>query len=291
MIKSYVGKIRSLVSIYSAKKSSSLFDGSYKSIFKGNGFDFENLREYIPGDNIRDIDWKASSRGGKLLVKRYIAEKQHNIMLVFDTGKKMSANAKGQQPKKQVALNAGGAIGYLAAKNGDNVGAMYNRDGMFQYFQLKPGMENIERILAAYDKEQFADYYGDITKTLDYIVKNIRRRMVIFVISDASGIKSISEDTLKKLTYQHDVLVMDISDADLTDGNSYNIDRDRYIPDYISENKKLREIEQNTKKQIYEENEKKLIKYRIVSTKIDSEEQIVERIIELLGGHKYANCR
>ena len=272
MIKSYVGKIRSLVSIYSSKKSSSLFDGSYKSIFKGNGFDFENLREYIPGDNIRDIDWKASSRGGRLLVKRYIAEKQHNILLVFDTGKKMSANTRGQQPKKDVALNAGGAIGYLAAKNGDNVGAMYNRDGLFQYFQLKPGMENIERILSAYDKEQFTDNNGDITKTLDYIVKNIRRRMVIFVISDAAGIKSISDDTLKKLTYQHDVLVMDISDADFTDGNSYNIDKNMYIPEFIAQDKKLRDIEINTKKQIFEENEKKLLKYRIVSTKIDSEQ-------------------
>ncbi len=291
MIKNYVGKIKSLVSIYSTKKSSSLFDGSYKSIFKGNGFDFENLREYIPGDNIRDIDWKASSRGGKLLVKRYIAEKQHNILLVFDTGKKMSANTKGQQPKKDVALNAGGAIGYLAAKNGDNVGAMYNRDGMFQYFQLKPGMENMERILAAYDKEQFTDNNGDITKTLDYIVKNIRRRMVIFVISDAAGIRSISDDTLKKLTCQHDLMVIDISDADFTDGNAYNIDKDKYIPEYIASNKKLRDIEINTKKQIYEENERKLIKYRVVSTKIDSEEQIIEKVIELLGGHKYANCR
>ena len=291
MIKSYVGKIRALVNIHATKKSSSLFDGSYKSIFKGNGFDFENLREYIPGDNIRDIDWKASSRGGKLLVKRYIAEKQHNILLVFDTGKKMSANTKGQQPKKDVALNVGGAIGYLAAKNGDNVGAMYNRDGMFQYFQLKTGMENMERILSAYDKEQFTDYNGDITKSLDYIIKNIRRRLVIFVISDAAGIKSISDDTLKKLTYQHDVLVVDISDADFTDGNSYNIDRDKYIPDYIAGDKKLRKIELETKRRIYEENEKKLIKYRVVSTKIDSEEQIVEKVIELLGGHKYASSR
>ena len=115
--------------------------------------------------------------------------------------------------------------------------------------------------------------------------------MVIFVISDAAGIKSISDDTLKKLTYQHDVLVMDISDADFTDGNAYNIDRDKYIPEYIATNKKLRDIEINTKKQIYEENGKKLIKYRVVSTKIDSEEQIIEKVIELLGGHKYANCR
>ena len=113
----------------------------------------------------------------------------------------------------------------------------------------------------------------------------------LYAKSDTELASSISDDTLKKLTYQHDVLVMDISDADFTDGNAYNVDREKYIPEYIATNKKLRDIELNTKKQIYEDNEKKLIKYRVVSTKIDSEEQIIEKIIELLGGHKYANCR
>ena len=76
MINDYVGKIRRKVSIYSKNKTSNLFDGSYKSVYQGNGMDFENLREYIPGDNIRDIDWKATARGNKVLVKRYVAEKK-----------------------------------------------------------------------------------------------------------------------------------------------------------------------------------------------------------------------
>ena len=80
MIMNYVTKIRAKVNIYASRKSSNLFDGSYKSVYQGNGLDFENLREYIPGDNIRDIDWKASSRSGKMLVKRYVAERKHNIM-------------------------------------------------------------------------------------------------------------------------------------------------------------------------------------------------------------------
>ena len=94
---SYITKIKAKVSIYATKKSSNVFDGSYKSIFVGNGLDFENLREYIPGDNIRDIDWKASSRSGKYLVKRYVAERKHNIMFVFDTGKKMLGCTKGNE--------------------------------------------------------------------------------------------------------------------------------------------------------------------------------------------------
>lgn len=291
MMMNYVTKIRAKVSIHASKKSSNIFDGSYKSIYQGNGLDFENLREYIPGDSIRDIDWKASSRSGKVLVKRYIAEKKHNIMLVFDTGRKMSAHTKDLQVKKEIALNVGGILGYLAGKNGDNVGALYNRNSMIQYHQLRPGLYNIERILTEYDKEDFSGYDADLEKNLDYIVRNIKRKMVIFVITDAAGIYNITEQTLKRLTCQHDVLFIRIGDADITGGNSFNMDRNAYVPDYISNNKKLISIEQKIKQKIDADNEQKLLQYRIISTQINQDEEIVDKTVELLGGHKYANNR
>lgn len=289
MIMDYVTKIRTKVNIYASKKSSSLFDGSYKSVYQGNGLDFENLREYIPGDNIRDIDWKASSRSGKMLVKRYVAEKKHNIMLVFDTGKKMTAHTKNLEIKKNLVLNTGGIIGYLAAKNGDNVGAVYNRNGYIQYHPLRTGMHNMERILTHYDKEDFESREADLEKSLSYLAKNIRQKMIVFIISDAMGIRDINESTLKKLTVQHDVLFVRIGDADYTDGTAYNLDRGAYIPEFITGNKKLIRMEQETKQKLDEENKDKLLKYRIISTKIDSEEEMVDQIIELLEGHRYAN--
>ena len=291
MIMNYVTKIRAKVNIYASKKSNNLFDGSYKSIYQGNGLDFENLREYIPGDSIRDIDWKASSRSGKVLVKRYIAEKKHNIMIVFDTGKKMTAHTKEQEIKRNVALNVGGIFGYLAAKNGDNVGAIYNRNGYIQYHPLRTGLHNIERILTAYDKEKFEEYESDLEKSLEYIVKNINRRMVVFIISDAMGIRDVSDSTLKRLVVQHDVLFVRIGDADCTDGTSYNLDRDAYIPEFITGNKMLMRMEQEAKQKLDKENKDKLLRYRIVSTQIDSEDDMVNGIIELLEGHRYANNR
>ena len=287
----YVTKIRAKISIYASKKTSNILDGSYKSIYQGNGFDFENLREYIPGDNIKDIDWKASSRSRNLLVKRYIAEKKHNIMLVFDTGKKMSAHTKCRQSKKDVALNAGGTIGYLSGRNGDNIGALYNRNGFIQYYELRTGLFNVERILSDYDKEDCSNYNGDLEKSLDFLIKNIRRKMIVFIISDAAGIRNVSEDTLKKLTCQHDVLFIQVTDADFTDGKSYDIESDTYIPAFITDNKKLKKIEQETKEKLYEELEDRIIRYKIVSTQIDSEEDIIDKLIEMLGRYKYANKR
>lgn len=294
MIMNYVTKIRAKVNIYASKKSSNLFDGSYKSIYQGNGLDFENLREYIPGDNIRDIDWKASSRSGKMLVKRYIAEKKHNIMLVWDTGKKMTGHTKDMEIKKNLALNVGGILGYLAAKNGDNVGAIYNRKGLIQYHQLRTGTYNIERILTTYDKEKFDDYDSDLEKSLEYIVKNIRRKMVIVVISDATGIRDVSEGTLKKLAGQHDVLFVRIGDVDYTDQEhavAFNMERSTYLPDYITSNKKLMQIEKETRAKLDEDNEDKLLQYRIISTEIDNEDEMIDKIVELLAGHRYANSR
>ena len=92
MIKSYINKIKANISIYASKKTSNILDGSYKSIYKGRSLNFEDLREYVIGDNIKDIDWKASARSGNILVRQYIAEKKHNIMLVLDIGKKMRAD-------------------------------------------------------------------------------------------------------------------------------------------------------------------------------------------------------
>lgn len=289
MIMNYVTKIRAKVSIYASKKSSNLFDGSYKSVYKGNGLDFENLREYIPGDNIRDIDWKASSRSGKMLVKRYVAEKKHNIMLVFDIGKKMTAHTNKSEVKKDLALNAGGILGYIAAKDGDNVGAIYNRNGRIQYHQLRTGMHNIERILTVYDKENFEEQESDLEKSLSYIIKNIKRSMIVFIISDAVGIRNISENTLKKLAVRHDVLSVQIGDADYTGTRGYSLEKDAYIPEFITKNKKLARLERQTKQALYEENKSRLLKYRIISTQIDSDEEMMDRIVELLEGHKYAS--
>ena len=287
----YITKIRAKISIHANKKTSNIFDGTYKSVYQGSGMDFENLREYIPGDSIRDIDWKASSRSGKVLVKRYIAEKKHNIMLVFDTGKSMTAHTDSMNVKKEIALYAGGTIGYIAAKNGDNVAAIYNRNSMIQYFPFRTGMENMERILTEYDREVFDDYETDIEKTLEYIARNINRKMIIFVITDATGISRISQSTLKKLSYLHNLLFVSIADATVSGAGSYNLEDDRYIPDFISKNEELMKMQQNMKQSLDAENERKLIQNRIVSTCVSSEDEIVDKIIELLGGHAYANNR
>jgi uncharacterized protein (DUF58 family) len=85
----YLSKIKGLVSLYTNKKSTNFLEGEFRSIFRGRSLDFDELREYTYGDNIKDIDWKSSSRTGKILTRQYVAEKKHNILMICDTGTKM----------------------------------------------------------------------------------------------------------------------------------------------------------------------------------------------------------
>lgn len=284
----YITKIQSRVNILAKKKTGNLFDGSYKSVYTGNGFDFENLREYVPGDNVRDIDWKASARSKNLLIKQYIAEKKHNILLVFDTGKGFLADSDTGETKRNIALNAGGTFAYLSAQNGDNIGALYNRNGLIQFFPLRTGLPNLERIMTAYDKEDFSGYDSDLNKTLDYVVRNISKRSILFVVTDAAGIYKIPEITLRRLAFKHDVLFISITDAPLCGADTYSVSKNLYISEYISKNKQLQDTEQQLRLHISSSNSKKLIKHSVISTEIGSENDIVNKIMELLERHKYA---
>ena len=287
----YITRIKANVSIYATKRTSNVLDGTYPSVFHGRSLNFEDLREYVPGDNIRDIDWKASGRAGQILVKRYIADKKHSIMLVLDTGSKMAGDSAEFVQKREIALRTAGTIGYIAYKNGDTVGSLYNKDGFIKLNPFRTGIPNLERILAEYDRDLESKQKNSIEKSLDFIINNFKKRMIIFVITDMSGINEVSEACLKRLKTRHDVLFINISDLGLTGNQVFDIDGNGYVPNFISRNKKLAEIEKAKREEILTSNARKLLKFGVSSVNVDNEEEIVGKIIELLESHRYANVR
>ena len=121
--------------------TSRIIDGSYNSIYKGRSMNFDELREYVVGDDIKDMDWKASARSQKLLVRQYIAEKKHNIMLVMDAGKRMLGYANDVQEKSDVALMAAGTLAYMVCDNGDYVSATYVSDRAWSTIRLRQALQ------------------------------------------------------------------------------------------------------------------------------------------------------
>lgn len=293
MIKSYINKVKANITIYSSKKTSNILDGTYKSIYKGRSMNFEDLREYVVGDNIKDIDWKASARSNTILVKRFIAEKKHNIMLVLDSGNKMLADTSLKEPKKEVALLTAGTIGYLANKNGDYVGAIYNKNNSIEYFPYKSDLYNIENILSHYDKNiQLEDKDEDtINKSLEYICKHIKRKSIIFVITDLDGMDKVKEENMKKIATMHDILFINIKDAYMNEENTFDIESSEYIPNLVLNDPKILELEKQERKKIQIKCTKKLKKCGATVETIEGTKEITQKIIELLERHKNGNKR
>jgi uncharacterized protein (DUF58 family) len=283
----YINKIKSNLSIYTKKKTSNIFEGSYNSIYKGRSMNFEDLREYVVGDNVKDIDWKASSRSNKILIKQYIAEKKHNILFVLDTGKKMMADTIELDSKKEIALMTTGTIAYLVDQHGDSISAIYQGMSNIKLFPFQNGLYNIEKILNYYEKE--IESNGNLDDLLNYVLKFIKRKMIIFIITDINGISNIKEKTLKSLSLLNDVMIINISDALMTGYNTYDVEQDNYIPDFLLEDENLKKIEIELKNKLYEDANRKFKKYNIVSTTINKQQDIVKDVYKLLERRKNAN--
>lgn len=285
----YIAKVKANLSIYTKKKTSNILEGSYNSVYKGKSMNFEDLREYVVGDNVKDIDWKASARCNKILIKQYVAEKKHNVLFILDSGKKMIADTRELEPKKEVALMAIGTIGYLIDKHGDSISAIYNGKENIKLFPFRTGIYNLEKILNSYEKE--IDAKNNLEGLINYVLKFIRRKMIIFIVTDIDGMSTISEETLKKLSLLHDVMFINISDAFMTGVNTFDVDQDEYIPDYILEDENLKNIELEIKTKIYKETKERFKKYKIITTTINKQKDIVNDVFKLLERRNHANIR
>ena len=287
MIKlNYINRIKANISIYSNKKTTNILDGTYKSIFKGKSMNFENLREYVINDDVKDIDWKSSARSRSPLVKQYIAEKKHNILLVMDSGIKMDADTDKLENKKELALFSAGTIGYIAIKNNDYVGMIY-QGKKIEFKPFKYNLYNLEEYLNNY-KKQATTKENNINDILNYIAKNITKKSIIFIITDLDGINKIEEQTLKRLRQNNDISIININDNLMTGENLFDVSDNEYIPEMFLKDKKLNELEQKLKYQLFKDNETKLKKNNINHTSISTIKELNIKIIELLEGNRYA---
>ena len=274
--------LRKYKTIKTNKSTSRIIDGSYNSVYKGRSMNFDELRDYVPGDEIRDIDWKATARSQKVLVRQFIAEKKHNIMLVIDSNKRMLGQTRHGIDKKEAGLISAGGLAYLVGGNGDYVGATFCKgDGLVQYFPLKTGMINIENILANYDSSVTEDNTSSIQKCLEYLIHRSSTKMIIVIVTDLYGICSIDEAMLKRLVFMNDVLLISVSDTDTMGKKVYNYTTNSYLPAFISESKSLARREIYNRNRMQDMARTRLNKYGIASITVDDPEDIDVQIASL----------
>ncbi|WP_427116864.1 DUF58 domain-containing protein [Pseudarthrobacter scleromae] len=213
---SLLQRVKSDMAIFAHRKARGMLDGEYDSVFRGRSLDFDDLRAYIPGDEVRDIDWKASARHGSPLIRRYVAVRRQTVLLVTDTGRNMAAAARSGETKKDIAVMALGVMGYLAHRHGDVVGLVSGDSGGTTAFPAKGGEAHLERLLRRVDSAATLDAAPSrLEVQLDHVARTIKSRNLLFIVADELAASPATSQLLRRLQAQHEILWLTVRDAGL----------------------------------------------------------------------------
>jgi uncharacterized protein (DUF58 family) len=189
-----------------------LLEGGRHALLHTRTMEFDELRPYVPGDDVRDIDWKASARSGAVLIKRFVSEKHHKILLVADAGRTMHALAPGRERKRDVALHVMGALGLITLGRADEIGMVYGDARGSIRVRQRRGENHIESMLQHYQDHTTRSGPSDIVCQLDYVATHYRHPMMIVAVSDEPEPDDRLGDALARLTARHDVMWAMVAD-------------------------------------------------------------------------------
>ena len=145
---SRLARVRGRLSLPTLRRATGLLDGRHKSVLLGHGQDFDDLSAYRPGDDVSDIDWKASARIGQPVIKRYQRESNLPLVLAIDTGRTMAAQAPSGEDKRELALAVAEVMAYLARLRGDSVALVAGDASRMVSRPPRAGAEHAETILS-----------------------------------------------------------------------------------------------------------------------------------------------
>lgn len=183
--------------------------GGYSSIFRGQGIEFQEVREYIPGDDVRKIDWNVTARHGIPFVKRYREERELNIMMLIDVSGSLKYGC-GDKLKKDILLETAAILSFTALFNQDKIGALLFTDKIEEYIPPTKHKNSILRLIRDILFIKPEGKKTDIDKTLNYVLCTMKKRGIIFIFSDF--LSDFDESKLFMLSRKHDVIPVIIND-------------------------------------------------------------------------------
>lgn len=207
--KELIKKIRQ-IQIRTSHQVTEVMAGEYKSAFKGRGMEFDEVRQYQPGDDVRTIDWNVTARTGDPYVKRYVEERELTVMLMVDASSSGSFGSINRS-KNEVAAELAALLAYSAIRSNDRVGLIIFTDQIEKFVPPKKGRQHVLRVIREilyFSKPEHSA--TNITAALEYLQKICTRRSVVFLISDF-----LSEEYDKALllaSKRHDLIPVTITD-------------------------------------------------------------------------------
>jgi uncharacterized protein (DUF58 family) len=209
-------KVR-MIQIRTRKNIASGFAGGYKSAFKGRGLEFEEVREYTPGDDVRDIDWNVTARCGRPFVKRYVEERQLKIIFAVDVSQSLSFGTAGRC-KSELAAEFCALVAFSAIRNNDAAGLLLFTDQVELFVPPAKRSSHVLRLIHEVMAFEPRRKGTDIAAPLEYLGRVMHRRCVVFLVSDFFG--GEFEVPLRILAKRHDLIAVRTADP-----------RERALPD------------------------------------------------------------
>ncbi len=187
------------------------YAGDYHSIFKGRGMEFDEVRPYQIGDEIRTIDWNVTARTGQPYVKRYVEERELTVMLVVDASASENFGSVNRF-KRELAAELTAVLSFAATTNNDKVGLLIFTDKIELYIPPRKGRRHVLRIireLLAFEPENRGT---DIRMALEKVNQMLKRRSIIFLVSDFLSDPDSYRKALSITNRRHDVIAVDLHD-------------------------------------------------------------------------------
>lgn len=202
-------KIR-YIQIYTTKVVNDVLAGEYESVFKGRGMEFDEVREYQPGDDVRSIDWNVTARAGKPFIKKFREERELTVIFLVDLSASGSFGTM-KQTKNELAAEICALLAFAAIKNNDKVGLIAFTDQVEQFIPPGKGARHVLRVIREILTFRPSRTGTDIARALDYLGRIQARRAVVFLISDFQA--ESFEKPLRVLARRHDLIAVSLADA------------------------------------------------------------------------------
>ena len=187
----------------------SVFTGEYRSVFKGQGMEFSEVREYQPGDEVRTIDWNVTARMRRPFVKRYIEERELTVMLAVDlSGSERFGTVR--RFKSELASELAAVLAMSAVRNNDRVGVVLFTDRIEYVVPPRKGRKHVLRILRDLLTFEPVGKGTDIAGLIDHLARTLKQKTIVFLISDF--VAENIERPLKILAQRHDVVAVSVED-------------------------------------------------------------------------------
>ncbi|UFS69549.1 DUF58 domain-containing protein [Geomonas sp. RF6] len=196
--------------ILSSRLASGIFAGEYQSVFRGRGIEFEEVREYQPGDDVRTIDWNVTARAGRPFVKRFAEEREMTVMLLLDRSPSLDCPSP-RGSKSRTAAEVCALLAFAAARSNDRVGLLTCTDRIEEFIPPGKGARHAERIVAAFTSTPPAGRGTDLGAALQYLDRVTRRAATVCIISDF--LSPAFRHPLTAAARRHDVVAIAVTDS------------------------------------------------------------------------------